>query len=93
MSFGLETYNESGVKVLGSNQRILRHVGTYTYSLPSNGSTQTITIPGIANDGTWVILDNQNAATIVINTGSITLTRSAQQSAMSPGGYLLVMRY
>tara|TARA_R110000803_G_scaffold962_1_gene3264 strand:- start:1092 stop:1370 length:279 start_codon:yes stop_codon:yes gene_type:complete len=52
MAYGLQVWNSSGTVMLDSNWRMIRfsavYSGTVTY-----GTAVTITVSGLATDGTW----------------------------------------
>lgn len=53
MSFGLEVYDNMGVKTIHISDRLTRYYNTYNFSVPPS-STQTINVSGCDWDGTWV---------------------------------------
>ena len=51
MTYGLQIWNAAGDLRLDTNYRVARYVATYSGSVGTSG--QTITVTGLATDGTW----------------------------------------
>ena len=55
MSQGLKVYNESGQVRLDTTMRLARYHSFFQGEVPDGGS-QTHTVPGFVDDGTWAVL-------------------------------------
>lgn len=91
MSFGFSVRDSSGILRVWDGNRITRIIGTYVYS----GSSATITVPGIVDDGTWGALSRIQTIFIgiVINTGTISVSGGFLYPDGHVGGEILVIRY
>jgi len=77
MAYGLQILNSAGLVRLDTTDRVARFVSHHTGSL-ANGSSTTVTVTGLANDGTWEMLcesDGFGGTKMVgtLNTGSFTV--------------------
>lgn len=68
MSFGLEIYNSNGDAILTGNSRLARIHTTITITNLSGGSCVDYSIPGITDDGTWMLLENVGCLVMSIPT-------------------------
>lgn len=63
MSYGLEVWNSAGVQTLDVTDRMSRIHGSYSGSIAFAATgdaylrpgTLTVTVPGITNDGSWLV--------------------------------------
>ena len=83
MAYGIEIFNSSGTKIIELSSRVDRFVQAGT--LTTSGGTATVTVTGMANNDSWVVLRALNqglsiGSTVTKTTNSFTLT---QQSAVS----------
>lgn len=54
MSEGIEVYDAAGNMILSNDSRLVRHIGSVTFSnMPAMGYSD-VAIPGAASDGTWI---------------------------------------
>lgn len=86
MSYGLRVWDSSGALTLDVTNRITRIISSHAFSIGAN-SMQTISVPGITTDGTWVAY--APLAPCRINSGSVTVYNRFD-SALS--GILIVLR-
>lgn len=58
MTQGLQVWDASGVLVLEVTDRLTRFVASGSYQPPAAAGLQTVfvSVPGMANDGTWVAI-------------------------------------
>lgn len=61
MAHGLVVYNESGQVVFDTSDRLLRYVAQYTMTL--RYENRIIYVPGMVNDGTWIVVASTDAYT------------------------------
>lgn len=68
MSYGLEVFDENGVKFIGINERTARLVDIFEYVLYTNGgqSTRDYNVDGIANDQTWIAFSTNSESWVSI---------------------------
>lgn len=76
MAYGLQIRNASGTLTLDTNYRLVRFSAFYQGNV-SYGSPTTLSVTGLANDGTWgynnSVAEAWNIKT-TLNSGSITIT-------------------
>lgn len=77
MAYGIKVWDSSGNVTLDVTDRLTREYGTGSVSWIEFQETNTITIPGITNDGTWFIKIGSVVSNINSTTGVVTLTRTA----------------
>lgn len=58
MAQGLQVWDANGVLVLDVTERLTRHVVSGSYQPPAGSGVQTVfvAVPGMANDGTWIVV-------------------------------------
>ena len=74
MAYGLQVRNNAGTIMIDVNSRLSRYVGSYVVSV-SYPTPRFVSVPGMANDGTWfvVCVGSQPYISITINSGSFYL--------------------
>lgn len=70
MAFGIEIRGASGQLTLALTSRLLRYVGTATFSVSAGGYVD-VSVPGCAPDGTWVAFCTSTDAAAAVFTNYI----------------------
>lgn len=76
MSYGVQIFDALGNTTLDTNWRLVKFSAFYSGSV-TFGSSVTISVTGLANDGTWGYNNSVETAWEIqttLNTGSITVT-------------------
>ena len=82
MAYGLKIWDSTGTNVrLDTTDRVARYVSHHTGTL-SNGSSTTVVVSGLANDGTWEMLCESDGAGVTklkgtVSSGSFTVSHIA----------------
>lgn len=77
MAYGIKVWDSSGNVTLDVTDRLTREYGTGSVYWEAFQVNNTITIPGITNDGTWFIKTTSVITDINSSTGVVTLERTA----------------
>lgn len=83
MSNGLQVFDDAGTLMFDTSDRLARYVTTYTVSVVFPATTGTVTVAGLADDGTWLVFPGASSTGIslpiylTIGSGSFTWTRYA----------------
>lgn len=56
MSFGLRVWDAAGNVALDIGDRVMRYISSHSYTIPTNSTSISISVPGMVNDGTWVVV-------------------------------------
>lgn len=88
MSYGLQCYNDTGQITLSLTSRLFRYVGTVFVSAFPPASPQTVSWPGMSNDGTWAVISVEGTAKAIISTDEFTLY--AVSDYMADSDYIIL---
>ncbi len=96
MSYGLQVRNATDILILDNFNRLTRLIGVFGFSIPP-GTSSTIYITGIVDDGTWGIAITVSSAginypSLALNTGNVTITLPSHYGAVTVTGHLIVFR-
>lgn len=90
MSSGLQVFSAAGATLLDTTDKLLRYVGTYAISAASGVNSGTVSVPGMADDGTWFVYTGVDDPTwgatpiyAIIGAGSFTWYRYSVTGAFS----------
>lgn len=61
MAYGIQTFNSDGSLQFSSDDRLSRIYGEYAVAVSANTTTD-VSIPGVVNDGTWVVWPKPSTA-------------------------------
>lgn len=91
MSFGLQTFNSSGVETLNTNYQISRiHSVISGISVTAN-SSKFISVAGIVNDGTWHVFLNNSSSNAYIQINNNGFTISVPQFSQNLSGAVCIV--
>lgn len=92
-TFGTNIYNSSGVLMVGIADRLFRFHSYITYSIPQPPSLPnpvTVTVTGMAADGTWLVVQSDPGTSITIYSGYFTVSTPDASMLSSYNGYCYV---
>lgn len=79
MSYGLRVWDAAGSLVLDVTDRLTRYHGAYSCTLGGYGTHQDVTVPGIADDGTWAAFTDASALSEIFS-GYVRVTDTVNSS-------------
>lgn len=91
MDFGLRVWDAGGALTLDTTDRVMRFISQHSYTIGHLKSSITITVPGMADDGTWAVAPVSTYHWAQINSGSFTMNRFGDLGGES--AIALVFRY
>lgn len=76
MSYGLRVWDSSGVLSLEITNRLSRFSSQHAFSFSSGiQQNQSISVPGITTDGTWLAVVSSKGVWVTVNNGSVRLDK------------------
>jgi hypothetical protein len=72
MAFGIEIFNQAGLKVLGIDDRCPRYHSTITIPALDPGGSILVAVSGMTTDGTWFADTDAKANNVEAMTWSVT---------------------
>lgn len=76
MSYGLRVWDAAGNLTLDVSDRLSRYFGSYSVTTNGHIDSQNISVPGIADDGTWAVRVSTGAF-VEIFSGYLKVTQTA----------------